>query len=254
MSCMTEPVREVDFPTSDVDLASTSETSSSRPVEDPQVARQDQLDKLFTAASVLAQLRAGEKIRCIGRDPIDIEIQPVYAFVPMRLIRLLTKQNVDVTHSCVKAIYEAFWQQMDQCLAVYDTMEVRQRASPNDIRLLKELQDVRFHEFQLINRLDREVRTTISGTRSLTSTYRDDTKFSGTVNVLIQNVSAKLLDYERRISNTFGRTNVRNIRHHSPALTFLPRDLATSPIDIPGSSFPGQEMTVHVEPTESSDE
>jgi len=234
---------------------SLTDPSTSTPVEDPVVLRQQELDQLFTSGAVLKLLRAGEKIKCLDRNSISIEIQSVWPLIPTRIVRYMTSQSSDRTLLCVQNIYEAFWKQMSLCLSIYDECE-QQAVTHPDAKNIKKLNDVRFREYQLIKRLDREVRETITGTRSLTSTYRDDTKFSGAVEVLIKNVSAKLIEFDRLIKSTFEQSSRVYgsghipIKHYSPALSFLPREFTTScsPLDSSIMSTPLVATSLHKTP------
>lgn len=166
------------------------------------VTRQQMLDELFTAASVLKGLKPMEKIRAGSRHSLLIEVQSSIPLFPLRWLRFLTGQNADVTLEALNAIYHAFWSQMTQCVDIFKSS--RMNYPGRDRVSMQAIEDEHFRQLQLLKRLRSEARASLAGLRSLLITYRESSQFVASVKVLLQNVQDKLAQMERDVNTTFG--------------------------------------------------
>jgi hypothetical protein len=183
--------------------AAPAAASSPASPRDAMHTREEQLDELLTAASVLSKLEVNDKIYCLEDKGIRIDIQPTYALVPTWLLRRVFKQSEDRTRKVLKSIYQEFWRQMDQCLQRHDATTALLQSGTLDAADIRKVQDERFHEHQVVKRLMKACRATLPGARNLTRTYKSDTKVSSALNVEIDGIHGKLAEYVRKIECTF---------------------------------------------------
>jgi hypothetical protein len=166
------------------------------------VTRQQMLDELFTAASVLKGLKPMEKIRVGSRHSLLIEVQSSIPVFPLRWLRFLTGQSADVTLEALNAIYCAFWSQMTECVDLFKAS--RMNYPGRDRVSMQAIEDEHFRQLQLLKRLRSEARASLAGLRTLLITYRESSQFVASVKVLLQNVQDKLAQMDRDVNTTFG--------------------------------------------------